>query len=32
VEVEGVADVTGYIDEVVDISAKAVNETLTPGG
>jgi hypothetical protein len=32
VEVEGIADVTGYIDEVVDISSEGVNETLTLGG
>ncbi|MDR0412002.1 MAG: DUF4469 domain-containing protein [Treponema sp.] len=32
VEVEGLADVTGYIDEFIDISTEAVNETLTPGG
>jgi hypothetical protein len=32
VEVEGLADVTGYIDELIDVSTEAVNETLTPGG
>jgi hypothetical protein len=32
VEVEGLADVNGYIDEFVDISTQSVNETLTPGG
>ncbi|MDR2797632.1 MAG: DUF4469 domain-containing protein [Treponema sp.] len=32
VEVEGLAEVTGYIDEVVDVSTEAVNETLTTGG
>jgi hypothetical protein len=32
VEVEGLADVQGYIDEFVDVSTEAVNETLTPGG
>jgi hypothetical protein len=32
VEVEGLAEVNGYIDEVIDVSAEAVNETLTPGG
>jgi hypothetical protein len=32
VEVDGLADVTGYIDEFVDVSTEAVNETLTPGG
>ncbi|MDR2446354.1 MAG: hypothetical protein LBD58_03540 [Treponema sp.] len=31
VEVEGVANAQGYIDEFVDVSAEAVNETLTPG-
>jgi hypothetical protein len=31
VEVEGLADVTGYIDECIDIDADAINETLTPG-
>jgi hypothetical protein len=32
VEVEGLADVSGYIDEFVDVTTEAVNETLTPGG
>jgi hypothetical protein len=32
VEVEGLAEVQGYIDEVVDISTEGVNETLTTGG
>jgi hypothetical protein len=32
VEVDGLADVSGYIDEVVDVTTDAVNETLTPGG
>jgi hypothetical protein len=32
VEVEGLAVVTGYIDEFADIATGAVNETLTPGG
>jgi hypothetical protein len=32
VEVDGLADVQGYIDEVVDVTGDAVNETLTPGG
>jgi hypothetical protein len=32
VEVEGLADAGGYIDEFVDVSSDAVNETLTPGG
>jgi hypothetical protein len=32
VEVEGLADVTGYMDEFVDVETEAVNETLTPGG
>jgi hypothetical protein len=32
VEIEGMADVTGYIDEVVDIHTASVDETLTPGG
>jgi hypothetical protein len=30
--VEGVADVQGYIDEVLDVTTGAVNETLTAGG
>jgi len=30
--IEGVADVAGYIDQVLDVSTGAVNETLTPGG
>ncbi|MDR0722642.1 MAG: DUF4469 domain-containing protein [Treponema sp.] len=32
VEVEGLAQVNGYIDEVVDVNTEAVNETLSPGG
>jgi hypothetical protein len=32
VEIEGLADVNGYIDEVIDVSTEAINETLTPGG
>jgi hypothetical protein len=32
VEVEGLADVTGYINEVTDITAESVNDTLTSGG
>ncbi|MDR2808619.1 MAG: DUF4469 domain-containing protein [Spirochaetaceae bacterium] len=32
IEVEGLADVQGYIDEFVDISTEAVNEALSPGG
>jgi hypothetical protein len=32
VEVEGLADVQGYIDEFIDITTEAVNETLTLGG
>ncbi|MDR2783467.1 MAG: DUF4469 domain-containing protein [Treponema sp.] len=32
VEVEGVADVTGYIDEFTDITTESVNDALTPGG
>jgi hypothetical protein len=32
VEVEGLADVQGYIDECIDITTESVNETLTPGG
>jgi hypothetical protein len=32
VEIEGLAEVSGYIDEVVDVNTEAVNETLTPGG
>jgi hypothetical protein len=31
VEIEGLANVAGYIDEVEDIATGAVNETLTPG-
>ncbi|MDR2632488.1 MAG: hypothetical protein LBC51_02560 [Treponema sp.] len=30
VDLEGLADSSGYIDEFVDISAEAVNETLSP--
>jgi hypothetical protein len=32
VEVEGLADSSGYIDEFIDITTGAVNELLTPGG
>ncbi|MDR2738299.1 MAG: DUF4469 domain-containing protein [Treponema sp.] len=32
VEVEGLADVAGYVDEFIDVSTEAVNETATPGG
>ncbi|MDR3116199.1 MAG: DUF4469 domain-containing protein [Treponema sp.] len=32
VEVEGLAEVQGYIDEFIDISTGALNETATPGG
>jgi hypothetical protein len=32
VEVEGLAAVNGYIDEFIDVSSEAINETLTPGG
>jgi hypothetical protein len=32
VEVEGLADVQGYIDEFIDVTTESVNETLTPGG
>jgi hypothetical protein len=32
VEVEGVADVNGYIDEFIDVTTEAVNEALTPSG
>jgi hypothetical protein len=32
VEIEGLANVSGYIDEFIDISTESVNDTLTPGG
>jgi hypothetical protein len=32
VEVEGLTDFSGYIDEFIDITTESVNETLTPGG
>jgi hypothetical protein len=32
VDVEGLANVQGYIDEFIDVSTEAVNETATPGG
>jgi hypothetical protein len=32
IDVEGLADVSGYIDEFVDVSTEAVNESATPGG
>jgi hypothetical protein len=31
-EVEGLADVQGYIDEFTDVTTGSINETLTPGG
>jgi hypothetical protein len=30
--VEGLADVSGYIDEFTDVPTEAINEALTPGG
>jgi hypothetical protein len=32
VEVEGLADVQGYIDEFVDVTTESVDETVTSGG
>ncbi|MDR1220842.1 MAG: DUF4469 domain-containing protein [Treponema sp.] len=32
VEIEGMADVSGYIGKLLDISAESVNDALTPGG
>jgi hypothetical protein len=32
VEVDGLADVTGYIDEFTDITTESVNDALSPGG
>jgi hypothetical protein len=32
VEVEGLADAAGYIDEFIDITTESVNDALTPGG
>jgi hypothetical protein len=32
VEIEGLADSSGYIYEFIDLTTGAVNETLTPGG
>jgi hypothetical protein len=32
VDIEGLADVQGYIDEFLDVKTGAVNETLTPDG
>jgi hypothetical protein len=32
IEVEGLADVQGYIDEFIDVTTESVNETLTLGG
>jgi hypothetical protein len=32
IQVEGLADVTGYIDEFIDVTTEAINEALTPGG
>ncbi|MDR2053710.1 MAG: hypothetical protein LBP80_09870 [Treponema sp.] len=30
-EIEDLADSSGYIDEFIDITTESVNETLTPG-
>jgi hypothetical protein len=32
VEIEGLADASGYIDEFIDVTTEAINEVLTPGG
>jgi hypothetical protein len=32
VEVDGIADVSGYIDEVTDVTTESVNEIITPKG
>jgi hypothetical protein len=32
IHVAGLAQVSGYIDEFIDVTTEAVNETLTPGG
>lgn len=32
VNIEGVAETTGFIAEITDVTSEAVNETLTPGG
>jgi hypothetical protein len=32
VDIEGLADMNGYIDEFIDISTESINETLTPKG
>jgi hypothetical protein len=32
VDIEGLANVQGYIDEFIDVTTEAVNETATPGG
>jgi hypothetical protein len=32
IEVDGIADVNGYIDEITDVATESVNETLTPHG
>ncbi|MDR1073426.1 MAG: DUF4469 domain-containing protein [Treponema sp.] len=32
VDIEGLADSSGYIDEFIDIATESVNEILTPGG
>jgi hypothetical protein len=32
IEVEGLADMQGYIDEFIDVTTESVNEMLTPGG
>jgi hypothetical protein len=32
VEIDGLAEVQGYIDEFIDVTTEALNETATPGG
>jgi hypothetical protein len=32
IQVEGLADVSGYIDEFIDVTTDAIDEALTPGG
>jgi hypothetical protein len=32
IEVDGLADVQGYIDEFIDVTTESANEALTPGG
>jgi len=32
VDIEGIADTAGYIDEFIDVESGAINDSITPGG